>query len=63
LTIGYVRQVTGGPSSRRSSLAVGVDVTGYLVAQNLLDSYGSPRSYHVFLRYRGHTGRTTTHRH
>ena len=32
---------------------VGGDITGYLVPDNLREAYGSPVSFHVFLRYRG----------
>ena len=31
----------------------GGDVTGYLVPDNLREAYGSPVSFHVFVRYRG----------
>lgn len=55
LTVGYVRDVT-----RRAwgTLGVGGDVTGYLVPDNLSESYGSPASFHVFVRYRGKAGAT-----
>lgn len=33
-------------------LGVGGDATGYLVPDNLQEAYGSPVSFHVFLRYR-----------
>ena len=35
------------------AVGVGGDLTGYLVPENLSESYGSPLSMHVYLRYRG----------
>jgi hypothetical protein len=49
LTIGYVRDVLRG---RAGGFGAGVDVTGYLVPANLEEPYGSPVSFHMFLRYR-----------
>jgi hypothetical protein len=49
LTAGYVRDAV---RSRAGALGIGADVTGYLVPSNLKDSYGSPLSFHLFLRYR-----------
>jgi len=49
LTIGYIREVA---NTRAGRAGVGADVTGYAVPPNLRDSYGSPLSFHVFLRYR-----------
>lgn len=51
LTLGYVREV-----SRHTWGGVGGDLTGYVVPANLKESYGSPVSFHVFLRYRGRAG-------
>ena len=51
LTLGYVHDIA--PSTSWGRLGVGGDVTGYLVPDNLRESYGSPLSFHVFLRYRG----------
>jgi hypothetical protein len=31
-------------------------VTGYVVADNLKESYGRPWSFHAFVRYRGMAG-------
>ena len=53
LTLGYVRDLT---SRAWGTLGVGGDVTGYLVPDNLSESYGSPGSFHVFVRYRGKAG-------
>ena len=61
LTIGYTRDLKS--NARWGSIAIGGDVTGYLVPENLKDSYGSPLSTHVFLRYRGHAGAGPTHVH
>ena len=36
---------------RSATLRIGGDVTGYLVPANLKESYGSPWSFHVYLRY------------
>ena len=49
LTIGYVRDVL---RTRAGGFGAGVDVTGYLVPSNLKEPYGSPVSFHMFLRYR-----------
>jgi hypothetical protein len=49
LTVGFVRDVWTTPAAR---VGVGGDVTGYLVPDNLREAYGSPRSFHLFLRYR-----------
>jgi hypothetical protein len=49
LTIGYVREVL---RTRAGGFGAGVDVTGYLVPSNLKEPYGSPVSFHMFLRYR-----------
>jgi len=49
LTIGYLRDVL---RSRAGAFGAGVDVTGYHVPSNLKEPYGSPVSFHLFLRYR-----------
>jgi hypothetical protein len=48
-TVGYVRDVL---TMQAGTFGVGGDVTGYAVPANLSESYGSPRSYHLFVRYR-----------
>jgi hypothetical protein len=60
LTIGYAHDVVSRSLGR---FAVGGDITGYLVPRNLEDSYGSPLSFHVFLRYAGRFGARMEHRH
>jgi hypothetical protein len=62
LTLGYVRDLWMASDAR---FGLGADVTGYLVPDNLRDAYGTPVSFHVFLRYRpGHAGRAAvTHVH
>ena len=50
LTVGYVHDLVSQTWGR---LGVGGDVTGYLVPDNLSESYGSPVSFHIYLRYRG----------
>jgi hypothetical protein len=61
-TMGYVRDLWTASDAR---FGVGGDVTGYLVPDNLRDAYGSPVSFHVFLRYRpgrgDHPGVTHVH--
>jgi hypothetical protein len=58
LTIGYVRDLV---SHSWGTFGVGGDVTGYLVPANLSDSYGTPASFHVFVRYRGRAGAMHIH--
>jgi hypothetical protein len=59
-TGGYVRELLSG---RFGSIGLGGDVTGHTVADNLKESYGSPVSFHVFLRYRGRAGLAMPHVH
>ena len=60
LTLGYIRDVASRTWGR---FGIGGDVTGYLVPDNLKESYGSPVSFHFFLRYRGSAGTPLHHRH
>ncbi len=60
LTTGYVRNLA---SRAFGQLGAGGDVTVYKVARNLQESYGSPVSVHVFLRYRGRAGTAAPHVH
>ncbi len=53
LTLGYVRDVFG---RNWGTLGLGGDATGYLVPDNLSESYASPWSFHAFVRYRGKAG-------
>jgi hypothetical protein len=55
LTLGYLRDFA---TPAWGAFGVGGDVTGYLVADNLSEAYGSPWSFHVFVRYRGKAGVT-----
>jgi hypothetical protein len=48
-TLGYVREI---PAPRWGRLGIGADATLYRVSEDLLLPYGSPRSFHVFLRWR-----------
>ena len=57
-TLGYVRDVA---SRTWGAFGVGGDVTGYIVPDNLNESYGSPVSFHLFVRYRGKAGVTHVH--
>lgn len=56
LTLGYVRDYGKG-------FGLGADLTVYYVPANLKESYGSPGSAHVFLRYHGKTGTAPAHVH
>ena len=58
LTMGYVRDVV---SRTWGTFGIGGDVTGYVVADNLKESYGSPLSFHAFVRYRGRFGAAHIH--
>lgn len=57
-TAGYVRDVV---SRSWGTLGVGADITGYIVPDNLKESYGSPASFHFFARYRGRAGAIHSH--
>jgi hypothetical protein len=60
LTTGYVRNVM---RTSAGTLGIGGDITVYGVPANLRDSYGSPLSFHVFLRYRAGPRPRGTHVH
>lgn len=60
-TVGYVRDVLRGETFGR--IGIGADITGYRVPANLQESYGSPMSYHVFVRYYGRAGVATAPHH
>ena len=60
LTLGYLRDIVSRSFGR---FAAGGDITGYLVPDNLSESYGSPLSLHVFLRYYGRAGARLDHIH
>jgi hypothetical protein len=48
-TLGYVYDLL---QSGKGTVGIGGDLTAYRVDSNLRQSYGSPLSFHVFLRYR-----------
>ncbi len=48
-TIGYIRDVL---TMQAGTFGAGADITSYAVPANLKESYGSPLSFHVFIRYR-----------
>ena len=50
ITAGYIRDFA---APAWGTFGIGGDITGYYVPENLSESYGSPVSFHVFLRYRG----------
>ncbi len=60
LTVGYVNDLLRG---RFGMFGVGGDVTGYSAAENLQASYGSPWSFHAFVRYRARPASSMTHMH
>lgn len=60
VTVGYTRDVF---RAGRQAVGLGADVTGYRVPDNLREAYGSPASFHVFLRLRGGIGTTAGHVH
>jgi len=49
MTMGYVRDVARW--SNVGTLGIGADFTTYKVPANLKESYGSPFSYHFYVRY------------
>jgi hypothetical protein len=59
-TGGYVRDVVVTQYGR---FGLGGDMTTYWVARNLRDSYGTPFSYHVFVRFRSTLTMTDEHVH
>lgn len=60
-TLGGVRDLVTGAFGR---VGIGADVTAYRVPANLAEAYGRPLSAHLFVRYYGRFGTsTTTHRH
>lgn len=60
LTLGYVCDVA---APNWGNFGVGGDITGYVVPDNLKESYGSPWSFHVFVHYRGRAGARMDHIH
>jgi hypothetical protein len=58
VTAGYLRDLV---TRSFGTLAIGGDVTGYVVPANLRDAYGRPWSFHVFLRYHGRAGVVRSH--
>ena len=60
LTLGYVADVATKSFGR---FGIGGDVTGYLVPENLEEPYGTPWSFHVFLRFHGRLGARLDHGH
>jgi len=49
LTVGYVREI---PMISWSHAGIGADITVHRTSADLVEFYGSPKSYHVFLRWR-----------
>ena len=59
-TAGYVRDIIKRSFGR---FGIGGDITGYLVPDNLEEPYGSPVSFHIFLKYDGRFGAVMNHIH
>jgi len=49
LTVGYVRDI---PMIGWRRLGIGADITVHRTSEDLVEFYGSPKSYHLFLRWR-----------
>ncbi|MFN8058955.1 MAG: hypothetical protein U0Q12_07300 [Vicinamibacterales bacterium] len=60
LTVGLVHDVGEG---WRGRFGVGADATVYRHSPNLADSYGAPRSFHAFLRWRPRVAPPSAHVH
>ena len=60
LTVGYLRDIA---DSRQGRIGIGADLTVYHVTDNMLEYYGPPRSFHVFVRYRPARASSTAHVH
>jgi hypothetical protein len=58
LTIGYLQDVTERPWGR---IGIGADAGFYHIDSTLAEFYGSPHSFHVFVRYR--PSRSSAHTH
>jgi hypothetical protein len=62
LTVGYIHDV--GRWSFPGRIGIGADATVYHVPDNMLDYYGSsPRSFHVFARWRPRASNSPGHVH
>jgi hypothetical protein len=60
LTLGYLQELS---DRRWGRIGVGGDATVYHVPQNMLESYGAPHSFHVFVRYRPNRSASAAHVH
>jgi len=58
LTAGYIRDIV---ARAWGTFGIGGDISGFVVPDNLSESYGTPVSFHVFLRYRGRAGARISH--
>ena len=59
-TLGYLREISQRSWGR---VGLGGDLTVYHVPENMLEYYGAPHSFHVFLRYRPSIATSMRHRH
>jgi hypothetical protein len=60
LTLGYIHDVV---ARRWGRVGLGGDATAYHVPDNLLPAYGSPHSFHFFVRYRPAHATSPAHMH
>ena len=60
LTLGYLHDVVAVGDGM---LSLGADATVHDVPVNLQESYGSPRSFHVYVRYALHVPAAAMHHH
>ena len=58
ITAGYVRDLV---VHARGRIGVGADITAYHTPANLLENYGRPLSFHVFMRYAAPRPETVVH--
>jgi len=60
LTLGYVREI---PVPGLDRFGIGADITVHRTSADLVEFYGSPKSYHVFLRWRPGVSPAAAHVH
>jgi hypothetical protein len=60
LTVGYLHDIAERPWGR---IGIGGDTTVYRVPDNMLEYYGAPHSFHVFVRFRPNAASSTGHVH
>ena len=60
ITVGLVHDIS---DTRWGRVGIGGDATVYHVPENMLEYYGAPRSFHLFLRYRPQSRNSMAHTH